>query len=580
MPDASGNASQRGAAELLSRARHALDGNRRAEAARLCQRVWAAKPEQIDILCQLGALYNQLGDLQAALLCYQRAEAIQTAVPAVQFGLGTALDALGRKPEALDYYDRAIALRPDYLEALNNRGIVLHALGRHDDALRSYDRALTLQPEYVIAIYNRGNLHRHTNRPAEALADYDRALVLRPNFMEAMNNRGVALQLLSRHAEALEAHDRALTLRPNDADALNNRASALLILNRHAEAQACYDRALTAQPNWADAHFNSACCRLALGDFSRGWAEFEWRLKMPSSEIARRDMPQKPWRGGAVRPGKTILLWGEQGFGDTLQFCRYVPLVASRANIVLQVPQPLLRLLCSLPGGGQITAQEQPPSRFDLHCPLMSLPYALGTTLTTIPNRVPYLEANPADVATWRGRLAGLTGLRVGIVWAGNPRASEPMLRSVDHRRSCGLEHLLPLALVDGVDLVSLQKDAAAAQARTPPDGMVIHDWTDRLRDFADTAALIETLDLVISVDTAVAHLAGALGKQVWVLSRFDACWRWLIDREDSPWYLTARIFRQPRPGDWASVVGRVAGELRKMVSGRTGRRGSKLGRG
>ena len=375
--------------------------------------------------------------------------------------------------------------------------------------------------------------------------------------------------MLNRHAEALEAHDLALALRPTDADALNNRATALLAIGRYAEARTSFDLVLAVDPNMVGAHVNRAYCLLAQGNLARGWAEQEWRWRLPNFREARRELPQPRWEGGPEIDGKTILLWPEQGLGDALQFCRYVKLVGARATVVLEAPQPLVRLLCSLPGGGQIIVAGQTPPQFDLHCPLMSLPRAFRTDLATIPNETPYLEANPAEVTAWRRRLAGLTGLRVGLVWAGGRRDFDPTLRAADQRRSLPLAQLAPLARLRGIDLVSLQKGDAASQARTLPPGMVIHDWTDRLRDFADTAALIEALDLVISVDTSVVHLAGALGKPVWVLNRFDACWRWLGDREDSPWYPSARLFRQTSPGDWTGLIDRVAAALGKEVAGR-----------
>jgi tetratricopeptide (TPR) repeat protein len=554
-------------ARLLDRARQLQAAGRPAAALPLCQRVWDDGPDDLATLCQLGTLYHQLGEPAAALRCFQRAATRHPDNAAVQFGQAAALQALGRPDESLAHYDRTIALRPTDADALNNRGSVLQSLGRTDDALRSYDAALALCPTLAIAHYNRGNLFRHTNRPAEALGCYDRALALHPELMEAINNRGVALQLLNRHAEALDAHDQALALRPTDADALNNRAAALLALNRHAEARICYDRAVASDPDMVGAHVNRAYCLLAQGDFARGWAEQEWRWRLPNFREARRNLPQPRWEGGPEIDGKTILLWPEQGLGDVLQFCRYVPLVAARATVVLEAPQPLVRLLCSLPGGGQIIVPGQTPPRFDLHCPLMSLPRAFRTDIATIPHRTPYLEANPAEVTAWRRRLAGLTGLRVGLVWAGNPRDFDPTFRAVDQRRSLPLAELAPLARLRGVDLVSLQKGEAAGQVRDVPPGMVIHDWTDWVQDFADTAALIEALDLVISVDTSVVHLAGALGKPVWVLNRFDACWRWLIEREDSPWYPSARLFNQTSPGDWAGVVARVAAALRRKVA-------------
>ena len=264
-----------------------------------------------------------------------------------------------------------------------------------------------------------------------------------------------------------------------------------------------------------------------------------------------------------------LLVHSEQGLGDTLQFCRFVPIVAQGAKIVLEVQPPLHRLLADLPGIAEIVAEGDKLPPFDLHCALLSLPRFLGTSLETIPGEVPYLTADPLLVSAWRRRLAGLAGLKIGLVWAGGPRPDEPAESSVDRHRSMPLARLAALAEVEGVSFVSLQKGPPAAQAAQPPPGMVLHDFTAELDDFADTAALVEALDLVISVDTAVAHLAGALGKPVWLLNRFDTCWRWLLGRDDSPWYPTLRQFRQPAAEDWDSVIAAVKAALAQRVRDR-----------
>ena len=269
---------------------------------------------------------------------------------------------------------------------------------------------------------------------------------------------------------------------------------------------------------------------------------------------------------------RTLLLHAEQGLGDTLQFCRYVPLIAAGAKTVLEVQAPLVRLLSRLPGVASIVAQGACLPPFDAHCPLLSLPGALGTTLDTIPAATAYLAADPALAAEWSERLAGLAGLRVGIVWAGSAR-DDPELAAVDARRSISLEALAPLAGAPGVSFISLQKGEPAAQASRPPLGMALADFTADLDDFEDTAALVANLDLVISVDTAVVHLAGALGKPVWLLNRFDTCWRWLLNRDDSPWYPTLRQFRQSSPGDWTSVIAAVRKALETAGSAARARR-------
>ncbi len=302
-----------------------------------------------------------------------------------------------------------------------------------------------------------------------------------------------------------------------------------------------------------------------MGRFEAGWRLYEWRKKL-DKPASSRVYPQPEWLGVEDIAGKTLFLHWEQGLGDTIQFCRYARLAEARgARVIMEVQQPLYRLLRQISPTIQIIGQGEKPAAFDYHCPLLSLPLAFRTTLETIPAAVPYLHADPDRAARWRHRLAALPGHKVGLVWAGDPNKSRIPNRviNMDQRRSITLAHFSRLAEVVGVSFVSLQKGEAAAQARTPPEGMVLHDWTDELHDFADTAALVEALDLVISVDTSVVHLTGALGKPVWMLNRYDQCWRWLLDRIDSPWYPTARLFRQQSPGDWHGVIRAVAAALR-----------------
>jgi hypothetical protein len=306
---------------------------------------------------------------------------------------------------------------------------------------------------------------------------------------------------------------------------------------------------------------------LLRGEYAEGWREFEWRWRGGTAEeIKLRGFAEPQWQGEDVA-GKTLLLHAEQGFGDTLQFCRYASLVGATARVILEVQPPLVRLCSGLAGVARVVARGEPPPAFDLHCPLMSLPLAVGTTLDTIPSGVPYLAADPELVVGWRERLAGLDGLRVGLVWAGSLRP-EPELSAIDRRRSITLAMMASLGEASGVSFISLQKGEPAAQSANAALGLALHDFTANLQDFADTAALIEALDLVISVDTSVAHLAGALGKPIWLLNRFDTCWRWLLNRDDSPWYPQLRQFRQPSPGDWNSVMRAVRDALQRRAAG------------
>ena len=555
-----------------------------------------------------GALNNraialwQLGRREEALVSCEKALAINPDYPEALNNRGNALHELGGLDQALASFDRALELKPDYVEALSNRGSTLHRLGRLEEALASYDRALELKPDYAEALNNRGNalrdrfetalagsdetlsvdpnqaeaLHNRGNallglrRLEEALASYDRALAIKPDYAEALHNRAHVLYQLWRPEEALASSDKALALSPAHAEASSNRGVVLQALGRLEEALASYAAAIALRPDFADAHFNEALCRLSVGDFATGWEKYEWRLRLQPAANVKRDFAKPLWLGKEDLTGKTVLLHAEQGLGDTLQFCRYAPAVAAKgATVILEVPAPLKSLLRTLPGVEQVVSEYDPSRPFDFHCPLMSLPLAFGTRLETIPAPVPYLWANPFRAAAWRERLAKFGGIKVGLVWAGSARLGNRGALLIDRRRSMRLQQVWPFGAIDGVTLVSLQKGEPASQTRPPPPGLALHDWTDELADFAETAALVAALDLVITVDTSVAHLAGALGRPVWVLNRHDRCWRWLLDREDTPWYPTMRLFTQPSPGDWASVVRRVSGELRDIANGR-----------
>jgi tetratricopeptide (TPR) repeat protein len=549
--------------------------------------------------CSCGLVLQGLKRLDEAVASYDRALALKPDYVEALNNRGLALEELERFAEALESYDRALVLRPHLAEALNNRGNTLQALGRFAEALESYDRALALRPDLAEAHYNRGNTLQALGRFAEALKSYDRALALRPHLAEAYYNRGNTLQQLLHFAEALESYDRTLALRPDDAAALNNRGNVLRDLGRLEEAEACYRETLRLKPDYAEPrnnlgnvlgalgrleeaevcyrealslspdspalHINLATLLLLAGRFEEGWREYEWRWQ--DKQPQPRKFTQPLWAGEETRE-RVLLLHAEQGFGDTIQFCRYVPLAASKASVILEVPRALAHLLSSLDGVERIVVRGDALPPFDLHCPLLSLPRAFGTNSATIPGKVPYVKADTAISAAWKRRLADLPGLRIGLVWAGSARDSRPATM-IDRRRSITLGQFARLADVLGVSFVSLQKGDPASQTRSPPQGLVIRDWTEELEDFADTAALIEALDLVISVDTSVVHLAGALGRPVWLLNRFDTCWRWLLGRNDSPWYPTLRQFRQPKPGDWDSVLTEVREALTQLAAGR-----------
>lgn len=507
-------------------------------------------------------------DLAGAAELFAAAIEIESDHPAAHCNRATVLAELGRWQEALAGYDRAVALKSDYAVAWSNRGNALKELRRLDEALASYDRAIAINPGLAAAFSNRGTVLKELHRLDESLASYDRALALDPLLAEAHSNRGIVLAALGRGEAALASYDRAVSIKPDHAEALSNRGIALYEMRRMDEALESYDRALALDPDLAQAHFNRSMARLALGDFAGGWLDHEWRWKMPGTD--RRDFPQPLWRGEEPLAGSTILLHGEQGLGDTLQFCRYAKRVADLgARVVLEVPASLKGLLAGLDGVAQVVARGDALPRFDSHCPLMSLPLAFNTTLATIPADVPYLRARTGSALQWRERLGHGRTPRVGLVWSGGFRADQPETWAVNGRRNIPLSRFAPLAH-PGIEFHSLQKGEPAESelARALAShwgGPPLSNHSAHLNDFLDTAALIENLDLVITVDTSMAHLAGAMGKPVWILNRFDACWRWLLNRDDSPWYPTARLYRQEAAGDWDGVIRKVAADLTRF---------------
>lgn len=423
-------------------------------------------------------------------------------------------------------------------------------------------RALTINPDHTEALKNRGSVLRLLNRPAEAIASYDRVLLLNPNDSGALYNRGNALRDLDCPNEALANYDKALALKPNDVDILINRGTALHELRRPSEAIASFDRALEIRPDSPKPRWNRSCCRLVLGDLERGFEEYEWRWKLSEHSRFRRSLTQPLWDGRQSIEGKTILLRAEQGFGDTIQFCRYVPLVRTRgAQVILEVQSALKSLISSIEGASLVLASGEKVPPFDYHCPLLSLPRSFKTTLATIPATNPYLFPSKHRLTKWKKRLPKSGALRIGVAWAGRQFRE-------DRTRSIGLSRLSTVLSATGIEFISIQKELRLHDRdllRTnPPCG------APRRRDrrFRDTAAIISLLDLVVSSDTSVVHLAGALGKPVWVLLQYAAEWRWLLDRTDSPRYPTARLFRQSRLGDWEGVIRQLEHELAVLRSG------------
>ena len=530
-----------------------------ADAERCYGEVLQRQPDHFDALHLLGVIARQTRRTERGVELIKRAIGLNPKVAAAHSNLGNALMDLKRPAEALASYDRAIALKSDYAAAHNNRGNALKDLNRPAEALASYDRTIALKPDFAAAHYNRGSALKDLKRPEEALASYDRAIALKPDVAEAHNSRGNTLRDLKRPAEALASYDSAITLKPDFAGVHSNRGSVLRDLKRPAEALASYDRAIALKPDYAEAHWNQSLCLLLMGYFEQGLRQYEWRKKL-NEPMGVRSHPQPVWLGEENIAGKTLFIYWEQGFGDTIQFCRYAKLVEARgAKVIMSVQQPLCGLLKQISPTIQILKPNEEPRDFDYHCPLLSLPLSLGTTLETIPAEQQYLKTDEERRSIWSARLPPKTKPRIGVVWSGSRTHKN------DHYRSMELQQFLAIFSPDA-EWICLQKEIREKDFAILRQVGRIAFFSDDLRDFSDTAALLDLMDLVITIDTSVAHLAGAMGKPVWILLPYNADWRWLLDRNDSPWYPSARLFRQQQIGNWATVTDQVKNELRSEI--------------
>ena len=518
-----------------------------------------------DALQQAGALYRAGEWDGAEKLCTAILQLHPHQLQAIEL-LGTIAAQTQRMPQAVDLLGRVVMARPNDPVAHTNYASVLSLLGRFDEALQSSDRALQIKPDHAEAHCNRGAALQALGRPDEALQSLERALQIKPHVVEAHSNRGNVLQALGRFDEALLSYERALQIKPHYAEAHSNRGNALQALGRLDEALQSYNRAISLQPDFLLAYKNRAYAELLAGNFTDGWLDHEWRWK---GVIDARFPHGSRWLGRESLIGKTIVLHSEQGLGDALQFSRYVKQVADLgATVILEAPGQLATLLGNLPGLSQLVVRGEQLPAFDYHCPLMSLPLAFRTSLSTIPAQVPYVVSDSIKRRFWMEHLGVWTRPRVGLVWSGGFRPNQPDVWPVNSRRNVPLAKLSVLSNPD-IAFYSLQKGEQAeselAELKAAGwQGPDLIDFTHALDDFSDTAALIDNLDLVISVDTSVAHLAGALAKPVWIMNRFDTCWRWLLNRTDSPWYPTARLYRQQRVGDWDEVIERIRIDLYK----------------
>jgi tetratricopeptide (TPR) repeat protein len=543
--------------EVLKRILRLQQKGRLAEAAALAGKLAKRVSADARLLNLTATLALQAGDAEEATALFERSLAMNPAQPQAQSNRSVALERLGRFDEALEASDKAVALQPDYAKAHANRGNLLNALGRPEDALAACDRALALDPGLIEAVVNRGNALRSLGRAEEALASFDAALAKAPDLAVLHLDRGNTLHDLGRDEEAIAEFDRTLALAPDNADAFTCRGNAERNLMRLDAAAADHRRALALKPDSVEARWNLALVELLSGDFANGWRDYEerWRRRAMRGQTPYSSAPL--WLGEPPSlTGKSILLVAEQGLGDTIQFCRYTPLVAERGpKVTLAVPKALLPLVATMKGAISFATTDAPPPVADFQVPLMSLPLAFGTAVETIPASVPYLFADPQRQATWHGKLGEKRRPRIGLCWSGRAGLAP------DRHRSMSAQSLAPLLALP-FEFHSLQKEIRPADRETLKAFPQVATHTDELGDFADTAALIAEMDLTVSVDTSIAHAVGALGRPLWLLPPLMPEWRWLTGRNDSPWYPTARLFRKRGTEGWDGIIAAVVRAL------------------
>jgi Flp pilus assembly protein TadD len=521
-------------------------------------------PDPADALIEEGVRLAQQGQLDLAVSRFRLALQRRPDHPKAYHNLAVALAEKGRLDDALEHMATALRLHPDYLEARVNLGHFLVQARRLDEAVAAFRQALQLQPDHADALLHLGVCLTQSRRPDEAAVYLEHLVRLRPDFVEGHNRLGLALTDLGDLDGAARAFDEALRLDPRCADAHANLGSVRKAQGRLAQAVACYDLALLLGPDSLTTRWNRSLALLQQGDYVRGWAEYESRRRKPNSGI--RPFVQPTWDGGPF-PGRTLLVHMEQGFGDMLQGIRFVELAKAKGgSVMVTAPTKLMPLLSRCGGIDRLVDERAELPRFDVHAPLLSLPHLLGTTVDTLPGRSPYLLADPALVERWRGPVRSIGGFRVGIAWQGNP------LHPWDRHRSMPLAALAPLAEIDGVQLVSLQKGPGVEQLAASRRRFAVAELgeiDEAAGMFMDTAAIVAHLDLVVTVDSSIAHLAGGLGAPAWVALASMTDWRWLHGRDDSPWYPTLHLFQQPNLGDWRHVVAEMAAALKRLVERR-----------
>jgi tetratricopeptide (TPR) repeat protein len=561
-------------------------------------RALAINPSHIDSLFNLSVLLEKISETEKALSTYELLNQLAPNHVQSRYNYASLLAKLGQVRNAINEFKKVIELQPDLLIArqnyekllwsqsqqvelapnnlnefikAHNKGLLLLEENQFFAALEHFDKALTIEPKSFEGHHNKGMALEKMGRLQEAVSHYQQAIEYCPESSRTFNNLGNAYRELDRLDEAIISLERAIELDPNYAEAFSNLGWTLFRLQEYQQSKEYFKKATKINPSLSPAVFNLSLCQLTLGEFDEGWIHYEERMKQPLYQKKIDPLNKPQWNGNQPIEGKTIYIHSEQGLGDTIQFCRYIKLLANKGAKVLFEPQIQLQgLLKNLDGISQLTEPGQIIPPYDYHCPLMSLPLAFKTNRGSIPNVVPYIFADENKKNYWKEKLTTISGPKVGLVWSGGFRPNNPELWGVNQRRNISFE-LISQLNIEGIEFFSLQKgEGAEAELKKYKDQLWksnnLHNFTDELKDFSDTAALIDQLDLVISVDTSSAHLAGAMGKPVWILNRFDGCWRWLSDGDESEWYPTAKLFRQKKSGEWQDVMSLVKMKLQELI--------------
>jgi len=540
--------------QLLQKSQSLQEAGRFEEAALGFEKLQKLYPKFPPILNSLGIVYLQLGKTKEGCKLLEKSLEIDSKQPIAFLNLGVALRSTNKRPEALNVFERAIKLFPSSFEILNNLGITLHGLAKYHEAINIYQRAIKIKPEVPDAFNNLGISQLALRQFEDAISTFKEALKLKPNNPEILNNLGFSLYKLNKFQESIDCFTQAISMNKLYADAYSNRGLSYQAIQKIKEALSDYDECIKLEPNHANNYWNKSLLKLLIGEFDEGWVLYEWRWKSFAKNAVR--YFSKPlWLGQTSLKNKTIFIYPEQGYGDYIQFIRYIPLLKNLgAEIILEVRPALVDLISSTYPELKIVESGNKPQQFDYQCPVMSLPLALKNYFSGIPNSTPYLSVRPEKIGEWADNLGRKTITRIGLVWSGSSEHQN------DHNRSLRLEELSPLLALP-FEFHSLQKEYKNNDLENIKK-FSIKPHADRLNDFADTAALIESLDLIITVDTSVAHLAGSLNKKVWIMLPSNPDWRWMLNTSDSPWYPSARLFRQNKNGDWTNVVKQIADEL------------------